>query len=77
MAVGAPTITRLVPLKVLSEPSKITVGPEGSWTMRFDRLVQPLLDAQCVSCHNPDGKDLAAAKLNLTDRKSTRLNSSH
>ena len=53
-------------LASLREPSKITVGPEGSWTMRFDRLVQPLLDAQCVSCHNPDSKDLAAAKLNLT-----------
>jgi hypothetical protein len=58
--------TSAAPLASLREPSKITVGPEGSWTMRFDRLVQPLLDAQCVSCHNPDSKDVAAAKFNLT-----------
>ena len=54
------------PLASLREPSKITVGPEGSWTMRFDRLIQPLLDAKCVSCHNPHGKDVEAAKFNLT-----------
>ena len=58
--------TTASPLASLREPSKITVGPEGSWTMRFDRLVQPLLDTQCVSCHNPDSKDVAAAKFNLT-----------
>lgn len=54
------------PLASLREASKITVGPEGSWAMRFDRLVQPVLEAQCVSCHNPDSKDVAAAKFNLT-----------
>lgn len=54
------------PLASLREPSKITVGPEGSWTMRFDRLVQPLLDAQCVSCHNPGSKDPKAGRFDLT-----------
>jgi len=28
-------------LASLREPSKITVGPEGSWTMRFDLLIEP------------------------------------
>lgn len=53
-------------LASLREPSKITVGPEGSWTMRFDKLIQPVLEAQCVGCHNPKSDDLKAAKFDLT-----------
>lgn len=53
-------------LASLREPSKITVGPEGSWTMRFDKLIQPVLDAECVSCHNPKSEDVEAAKFDLT-----------
>jgi hypothetical protein len=34
-------------------PSRITPGPEGSWPFRFDTLVQPVLDRQCVACHQP------------------------
>ena len=48
------------------EPSKLTPGPDGSWPLRFDRLVQPVLDRQCVSCHRPDGPDAQSARLNLT-----------
>jgi len=48
------------------EPSKIAVGPEGTWPLRFDRLVQPVLDRYCVSCHNPDSEDERAAKFDLT-----------
>ncbi|HEY3320203.1 MAG TPA: discoidin domain-containing protein [Planctomycetota bacterium] len=33
------------------EPSKLTPGPEGTWPWRFDKLVQPLLDQNCISCH--------------------------
>ncbi|MCX5655014.1 MAG: hypothetical protein NTY65_10245 [Planctomycetota bacterium] len=51
------------------EPSKITPGPEGSWPLRFDRLVQPVLDKHCVSCHRPDAADKAAAKFDLTAAK--------
>lgn len=40
------------PLAGLREPSKLTPGPEGSWPLRFDRLVQPVLEAKCVSCHD-------------------------
>lgn len=47
-------------------PSQITLGPEGSWPLRFDRLVQPILDQHCVGCHRPDAPDVQAAKLNLT-----------
>lgn len=48
------------------EASKLTPGPDGSWPFRFDRLVQPVLTANCVKCHGPGGKksdfDLTAEK---------------
>jgi hypothetical protein len=51
------------------EPSKITVGPEGSWALRFDKLVQPVLDRHCVSCHSPKSDDVKAAKYDLSPAK--------
>jgi hypothetical protein len=59
-----------VPLAALREPSRLKPGPEGSWPLRFDRLVQPLLDQHCVRCHRPDSDDAAAAALDLTAAKS-------
>jgi len=53
-------------LAAAREPSRITVGPEGSWVFRFDRLVQPVLDRACVSCHHPKCEDRVAAKTDLT-----------
>ena len=49
--------------------SRLRPGPEGSWPLRFDRLVQPVLDAHCVRCHCPDGKKEAVACLDLTPGK--------
>ncbi|MBI5833496.1 MAG: discoidin domain-containing protein [Armatimonadetes bacterium] len=47
-------------------PSSITPGPAGSWPLRYDKLVQPVLDKLCVTCHQPGGKspsvDLTAAR---------------
>ena len=37
--------------------------------MRFDRLVQPVLDRHCVRCHNPKGAKPPARKINLTGAK--------
>ena len=54
------------------EASKITVGPPGSWPLRFDKLVQPVLDAKCIKCHSPKSREpkaAKAAKLNLTAPK--------
>jgi len=48
------------------EPSRLTPGPEGSWPLRFDRLVQPVLDRHCVGCHHPQATNAVAAKLDLT-----------
>ncbi len=64
----APPIGRS-PLAGLREPSKILAGPSGSWPLRFDELVQPVLDRQCVRCHKPGGEDAKAAKIDLTPAK--------
>jgi catechol 2,3-dioxygenase-like lactoylglutathione lyase family enzyme len=50
-------------------PSRITVGPEGSWPLRFDRLVQPVLERHCVRCHNPKSDDPRSARFDLTAAK--------
>jgi hypothetical protein len=52
-------------LAVLRQPSKPTPGPAGSWPLRFDQLVQPVLDRHCVECHRVGSKDAEAAKLDL------------
>ncbi len=36
------------------EPSDITPPPWGVWTFGYPKLVQPILDAKCISCHNGD-----------------------
>lgn len=55
---------------VARAPSVITLGPEGSWPLRFDRLVQPVLNARCVSCHNAAATNAVAARLDLSSEKS-------
>jgi len=57
------------PTAASREPSKIHLGPEGSWPLRFDRLVQPVLDQHCVPCHRPGGQEPAVAKIDLTPAK--------
>jgi len=58
------------PLAAMREPSPLAPGPEGSWPLRYDRLVQPVLDRLCVECHRPEAKDPAAARFDLTPEKS-------
>ncbi len=57
-----------MPLAVQGGPSKLRPGPEGSWPLRFDRLVQPVLNDRCIECHNPSGSNVQAARLDLTER---------
>jgi hypothetical protein len=45
-----------LPAAGLRHASRIKPGPEGSWPLDFQTLVQPVLEQQCVSCHRPDGK---------------------
>jgi hypothetical protein len=54
------------PLALARPASMITPGPSGSWPLRFDHLVQPVLDRHCVKCHRLDSQDAQAAKLDLT-----------
>jgi hypothetical protein len=53
-------------LASLRPPSRITPGPDGSWPLRFDRLIQPVLDAKCVSCHRDGADDPRAARFVLS-----------
>jgi hypothetical protein len=43
-------------------PSILTPGPDGTLPWSYTRLIQPILDQKCLSCHN------AEAKLPLTGR---------
>jgi hypothetical protein len=59
-----------VALATLREPSKITVGPDGSWPLRFDQLVQPVLNRNCLECHSPGGSSPEAAQFDLSPARS-------
>jgi cytochrome c553 len=54
------------PLALRNAPARIRPGPPGSWPLRFDDLVQPVLDGKCVSCHQAGAEDAEAAKYVLT-----------
>ena len=61
---------RGIPAASLRDPSKLTPGPSGTWPLRYDELVQPVLDKHCVSCHGPKSDDKKAARFDLTSSKS-------
>ncbi|MFW6169757.1 MAG: discoidin domain-containing protein [Planctomycetota bacterium] len=56
-------------LATKQNPSPIRLGPEGTWPLRFDALVQPLLDRKCLECHQPSADDPVAAKTDLSSQK--------
>jgi hypothetical protein len=55
-----------VPLAALQVPARIHPGPDGSWPLDYQVLVQPVLEKHCVRCHQPNTEgskfDLTAAK---------------
>jgi hypothetical protein len=59
------------PLAAVREPSRLTSGPDGSMPWSYTRLVQPVLDRNCVACH--DGE----AKTRLTGRWSEPFSESY
>jgi hypothetical protein len=63
---ATPRPGRGLPLASRGAPARPKPGPEGTWPLRFDRLVQPVLDQHCVSCHRPDSGNPKAALLDLT-----------
>jgi len=46
-----PNQSARMPLALRRAPSKIEPGPEGSNPFNYARLVQPVLDQNCVECH--------------------------
>ncbi len=46
-----PRITDQIPLAMLRSPSKLKPEVAGAKPFSYARLVQPVLDAHCVSCH--------------------------
>lgn len=69
---AAPRPERPVALALRRPPSRLQPGPEGTWPLRFDRLVQPVLEKHCVGCHRPGGPGgrEGAARLDLTAARS-------
>jgi len=65
----APSVKKR-PLASIREPSSIRPGPPGSWPLRFDKLVQPVLDKMCVSCHKEGSDNEKARHFVLTQPKS-------
>jgi hypothetical protein len=63
-------VVRRRPTALSREASKITPEPPGSWPLRYDKLVQPVLDKLCVRCHAPGSKDPKKSKLDLTQARS-------
>ena len=59
-------MAHVTPIAAQRPPSKLLPGPSGSWPLRFDQLVQPVLDKQCVACHQRHGTDELAASFELT-----------
>lgn len=60
----APSVRRF-PMAARSGPVVPVPGPSGSWPLRYDRLVQPVLDRYCVECHQPGVDNPRAAQLDL------------
>ena len=58
------TAMKTLPAAMRRAPSAIKPEPDGSAPFNYVRLVQPVLDAKCVSCHgekrNPKAPDLRA-----------------
>ena len=55
------------PAAARRQPSKITPGPQGSWPLSFQTLVQPVIQTHCLRCHKP-GEE--GEKFDLTAEKS-------
>ena len=56
----APTEQRIgLPLATRRPPSEIEPDPDGSRPVNFVRLIQPILDAKCVNCHQASDDERA------------------
>lgn len=54
------TAPPIAPLLATGRPaSKITTGPDGTWPLDYQQLVQPVLENHCTSCHRPEAEGSA------------------
>jgi hypothetical protein len=58
----APAVPQGTPLALRRPPSAVRPDVDGSNPFSFPRLVQPVLDRNCVSCHNEEPKALDLRK---------------
>lgn len=57
-----PPHQRSIPLAVQSPPRQLQPPPWGAGPFAYEKVVQPVWDAQCVRCHDAQDKD----RINLT-----------
>ena len=53
----SPNLPSRQPQALQKPPARLKPEPDGSHPLQFSRLVQPVLDAKCISCHNVDGDE--------------------
>ena len=54
---SAPPISGPIPLALQRPPSQLQPPPWGAGAFAYEKVVQPVWDAKCVSCHNAKDKD--------------------
>jgi hypothetical protein len=59
---SAPSSSKSISIAMRHGPSNLQAPPWGAVPFSFEKVVQPVLDAKCISCHNADHKQ----GLNLT-----------
>ena len=70
---SAPTAAKQYPAAFMRKASEIAPEPDGSRPFSFPRLVQPVLDAKCVSCHKKNrdkgAPDLGRGELETNENR--------
>ncbi len=56
-SVGTITSPSRRPIAMKREPSILKSGPDGSHPWSYTRLIQPILDQHCISCHDGSSTD--------------------
>ncbi|OQB37713.1 MAG: Protein TolB [Candidatus Hydrogenedentes bacterium ADurb.Bin179] len=51
----SPALPPRPPMALRKPPARLTPEPDGAYPLQFARLVQPVLDAHCLSCHDTGG----------------------
>lgn len=63
----APAVGPVAARAARRAPERLEADVAGTWPLRYDVLVQPVLDRHCAACHAPGGE---GEKLDLTPSKS-------